>query len=399
VSNALVRKLLVAALSGLIAVLALEIVFRLAQGGLLRFESFTADRPRGPGLIAYDEQLGWTTAPSQHEQNPVYGVDPSGLRGNGLSTHPPGPPVLLVGDSFTFGDEVSDADTWAARLQDTLNRPVLNAGVPAYGIDQAVLRAERLLDQYRPTVVILSFISDDVSRTEFDYYPWGRGWKPYFAIVDDALQLRNTPVPTTTAPRPWPRLRHALGYSYLADAALRRTALRWWRGLPPSRRVHNDGERVSTELLVRLAGRVEKQGGRFFAVAFATNGRLGGNRRLSSAIAAFKARGLDVLDLSAEVLGVDSEKWPDLFMPNGHYSPAMNRRIAARIASYVGGSARTRDADPLPDPGHAVLLEHAIGGHQRDALDQRLRGEQAVEEIPVMKWHYRHLRQMRQAQR
>ena len=334
-SNAPVRRLLAVAISVLMAVLALELMLRLARGELRRLESFTADAPRGPGLVAYHETLGWTTAPGRHGLDPVYGVEPSGLRSNGLSTDSPGPPVLAVGDSFTFGDEVNDSETWAARLQDLLNRRVLNAGVPAYGIDQAVLRAESLLELYRPSVVILSFISDDVTRAEFDYYPYGRGWKPYFEIVNGALQLRNTPVPTATAPRPFPGLRHALGYSYVADAVFRRTADRWWRNFPPVHRVHTDGERVSTELVARLAGGVRRLGGTFFVVAFATNGGLGGNRRLATAIKDFEGRGIDVLDLSSEVMDVDPETRPGLFMHDGHYAPAMNRRVAARIAAYL----------------------------------------------------------------
>lgn len=331
------HRLVAVIVSVFVAVAALEVLLRMGQGALFRFQSFTADPPRGLGLIVYHDTFGWTTAPGQHRTNPTYGVEASGLRSHGSTAELPGPPVLLVGDSFTFGDEVADSDTWAARLQDLIGRRVLNAGVPAYGIDQAVLRGESLLERHHPSVVILSFISDDITRTEFDYYPFGRGWKPYFEIAGGALQLRNTPVPITTAPRRFSTLRHALGYSYVADAVFRRIASRWWRNFPPAHRVHEDGDRVSAELVARLAERVRGLGGRFFAVAFATNGGLGGNRRLAAGVSALHGRGIDVLDLSSEVLEADEGARAAFFMRDGHYSPSMNRRVAARIAAHLGG--------------------------------------------------------------
>src|SRR5439155_5598788 len=58
-------------------------------------------------------------------------------------------------------------------------RRVVNAGVAGFGLDQTVLRAEQLVGMYRPEFVIVSFIADDIGRTE-----WARqvGSKPYFVI-------------------------------------------------------------------------------------------------------------------------------------------------------------------------------------------------------------------------
>jgi hypothetical protein len=50
---------------------------------------------------------------------------------------------------------VEDDETWVAFLERILDTRVLNADVGAYGIDQAVLRAELLLDQYHPKVVTI----------------------------------------------------------------------------------------------------------------------------------------------------------------------------------------------------------------------------------------------------
>ena len=159
---------------------------------------------------------------------------------------------------------MEDSETWAAHLEEILNKRVLNAGVGAYGIDQAFLRAELLLDKYDPDVVILSFISDDINRTEYSYYPYGGGWKPYFEYGDGSLILRNVPVPQQPAPRgshSFQTLRRALGYSFLANAVLDRIAPQWWHNFHDIERIHNDGENVSVDLLVRF-GRSHKRPGR-----------------------------------------------------------------------------------------------------------------------------------------
>jgi lysophospholipase L1-like esterase len=66
--------------------------------------------------------------------------------------------ILAVGDSFVFGDQVSDSETWPAVLEKQLNRRVINGGVSNYGAAQAVLRAEQLLKADPYTLVILSIL-------------------------------------------------------------------------------------------------------------------------------------------------------------------------------------------------------------------------------------------------
>src|SRR5262249_3215390 len=155
----------------------------------------------------------------------------------------------------------------------------------AYGIDQAALRAEHLLDEYQPDLVILSFISDDVTRTEYSYCQFGRGWKPYFDDVGGTAVLRNVPVPQGPPPHRLRAIRRMLGYSLFADAVFGRVAPVWWRGQTRTARVHRDGENVSVELLTRLDELTRSKHCEFVAVAFGTNGRIGGNRRLPSLVA------------------------------------------------------------------------------------------------------------------
>jgi len=285
--------------------------------------------------MAYDEELGWVPSPGHFESMRTWTstVDPFGLRSNGTSVSTTGPPILAVGDSFTFGDEVEDDQSWPAYLEGILHKRVLNAGVDAYGIDQAVLRAERLLDKIHPAVVILAFISDDISRTEFSYYPYGRGWKPYFELEDGVLGLHNVPVPRHP-PRAEEPLRRILDYSVLADTVFSRAAPQWWVK-PRVPRVHHDGESVCVELLRRLGEGANARRARFLAVALATNGRIGRNDRLPSFVERAGGERISVLDLSKEQLALGPGRFAEQFRPNGHYAPEMNRWVAERVAASL----------------------------------------------------------------
>ncbi len=76
-----------------------------------------------------------------------------------------GPMIMAFGDSFTEGYAAGNDETWPANLERMTGRRVLNAGVRGYGLDQIVLRAERVMPQLKPPTVVLAFIADDVVRT------------------------------------------------------------------------------------------------------------------------------------------------------------------------------------------------------------------------------------------
>ena len=64
--------------------------------------------------------------------------------------------ILTVGDSFAFGWEVSDQETW----QSCLNRELthlnfLNGGNGSYGTAQAILRAKRLYKEIKPSSLLV----------------------------------------------------------------------------------------------------------------------------------------------------------------------------------------------------------------------------------------------------
>lgn len=200
-------------------------------------------------------------------------VPKGGTRGNGITGAVTGgaaaaPIVLAVGDSYTYGEEAAEDESWPAFLQTRLARPVVNGGVSGYGFDQIVLRAEAMAPQIRPGIIVAAFIADDISRTEMSRM-WGAN-KPYFTLEGDGrLVLRNVPVPARPDPATtltvWQRM---FGRSILVDRVLRRLdQLHDWFG--DHVRVHPEGtgERIACALTERLAALQKSSGAKVLVVA------------------------------------------------------------------------------------------------------------------------------------
>ncbi|MCB1615305.1 MAG: SGNH/GDSL hydrolase family protein, partial [Pseudomonadales bacterium] len=74
--------------------------------------------------------------------------------------------IMLIGDSFTFGDDADDKEIWPWLLQQKDSKfNVLNMGGTGYGVDQMLLTLQEQIEQYSPQIVIAAFISDDLVRS------------------------------------------------------------------------------------------------------------------------------------------------------------------------------------------------------------------------------------------
>lgn len=105
---------------------------------------------------------GWTVAPNAHQtvDGFTYTTNERGYRS--LRPYTPDPAkytVLAIGDSFTFGIDTNDAETWPYLLQAKDSRlNVINLGVGGYGIDQMYLTLRETIGEYNPRLVIVAFI-------------------------------------------------------------------------------------------------------------------------------------------------------------------------------------------------------------------------------------------------
>lgn len=156
----------------------------------------------------YDELLGWTISPNR--QNSEYGLyfsSAEGLRspspGVKFVDQPASTRIAVIGDSYTFAEEVSFEETWGHQLERRLGKDfqVLNFGVMGYGIDQAYLRYMKEVRPWHPDMVIFGFVEHNLDRAmgvySFLTFPTSSSpyAKPRFVMKDQQLVLLNTPLP------------------------------------------------------------------------------------------------------------------------------------------------------------------------------------------------------------
>jgi|SRR3989338_1046050 len=124
-------------------------------------------------LYQTDEELYWKHVPSQTGYQkigfPKATINSKGFRGTELEDGKRN--VIMLGDSYTFGWGVKDNETFSYILEKKLasidkEYRVVNMGVSGWGLFQEKIQLERTYEDYRPKIVVLTIISDDLRRKE-----------------------------------------------------------------------------------------------------------------------------------------------------------------------------------------------------------------------------------------
>jgi hypothetical protein len=153
-------------------------------------------RQQGGQYIAQDSVLGWVATAEANS---------AGMRDNREYARVPLPGTLRIsafGDSFTYGADVALRDTWAKQL--TAIDPsieVLNYGTGAYGLDQAYLRYLKVGTDYKPHVVFIGYMSENLARNVNVFRAFYTSnyrntifTKPRFKVRDGELVLLENPI-------------------------------------------------------------------------------------------------------------------------------------------------------------------------------------------------------------
>ncbi len=145
-----------------------------------------------------DPILGWL---------PVVGTNSAGIRDNREPEKVPPEGTIRIaafGDSFTYGEDVALDETWERQLMSIdPSVEVLNYGVPAYGLDQAYLRYLRSGSEYRPHIVFIGYMSENIARNVNVFRAFYTRMyrdtiftKPRFKVKDDQLVQLENPLST-----------------------------------------------------------------------------------------------------------------------------------------------------------------------------------------------------------
>ena len=150
---------------------ALELTLRLFFPQTLVPTPITGERFSVP-----DTDLGMRYVPGavwrfRHPEYTVeYAINEDGFRKPTPPAHlsaSPGGGILLLGDSFTFGQGVSYEATWGAIAEELLRQRgvglhLINAGVQGMDTRSELLLLRRLAPRYRPDAVVVGFLINDL---------------------------------------------------------------------------------------------------------------------------------------------------------------------------------------------------------------------------------------------
>lgn len=347
-----------------------------------------AEYEQHPGSrMIYDEHTGWSPRPGVVTHKGMYQYESHGIRSRSSKRDYAEQPaegvtrIAIYGDSFTHCDDVPFEQSWGHHLQSALNEnggnvEVVNFGVSAYGMDQALERWRYLGNRYSPRIVLFGFQGENVARNvnllrgfyvRYTGIPFS---KPRFILdADGRLQAINDPTlpvdvvpsvmanmgdwdlakyewfynPEESEPKWW---QHSRVISLLAERFGEQTELdagkHYWLFEPD-----DEPERVTLAILRAFRDEVEKRGGRFFVVHLPKKSdlqRLASGRRLIYerlwSLIVKEHRTID--PLSQLQAAADRDGRDALFADpkHAHYSDAANRIIAARIARELHTSRR-----------------------------------------------------------
>lgn len=179
-------------------------------------------------IIRYDSMLGWTNVASLQTQRSRNDgrhwrirLDAAGRREVHHEVDPAAPHLVVLGDSFVFGDSVDQDDHFLTLLRARLGVNVHNLGVVGYATDQELLA----LRQYRErcdTLILMTYTANDLNDNLSSFEAGGIRFKPKMASVGGFMQVQ---------PVTYPFLAWARHQSYVTMLGL--TALyRLWPTLP-----------------------------------------------------------------------------------------------------------------------------------------------------------------------
>lgn len=161
----------------------------------------THDKGKHPiteGPYRYDPVLGWGLLPGFATDNLHINIHGQrGLTDWPIEKDPAKRRIMIVGDSYTFGYDVSDQECYASVLGELLGPQweVINWGVPGYGTDQQVLLYEKFGVHFSPDLIILGFYTPDLFRNLLWFYSY---IKPVFQDQGGKLEIANPDIPSPT---------------------------------------------------------------------------------------------------------------------------------------------------------------------------------------------------------
>jgi lysophospholipase L1-like esterase len=303
---------------------------------ILRLDDWMKTSKLGRARLEVDPLLGWAPRSSATREGET--TNSVGMRGSREFTRekPTGVRrIAVLGDSFTFGLDVDDDETYCAKLERELpGFEVLNFGVNGYGTDQQYLRWKRDVALFDPDIVLLGFFLPDVDRNLLSVREM---LKPRFVLEGDELRLIEPPSGSVREHveglrrdcRSTSRVLDLLGY------------LRRGISDPEDPRETEHKARLALAILARFQAEVRANGSRFAVLVIPHPRQLADPAQLALTRAieeSGRREGFPVLDLTP--LLVEQERaHPErpLYGDSEHFNVAGHALAATWIAEFLRG--------------------------------------------------------------
>jgi len=290
----------------------------------------------------FDRELGWRARASWSGEGATPGTEPvtfsvrTNARGLRMDRPVPDAPppggrrVCFVGDSFVFGYGCEVEDGVCARLDAALGPEVevVNLGTCAYGLGQMRLVVERQALPLAPDLILVGVIDQNFRRALRPVSHTGHQ-KPRYVLDGDGVRLTGVPLPDPPAEGEYFYGDHPPGGgSFLAwklGVLVDRAGVALAGGDEGARRRWRLGAALLADAH-RVAGAA---GVPLAVVHFPTRDGLAEGDPLRPLLEALE---VPVLDGYPAFAGGDPA---ELYLPDGHPSPAGHARLADAIAAFV----------------------------------------------------------------
>ena len=316
-------------------------------------------------MFTYDPILGYIPRPNStynmgkqpwSDGKPVtFSTTRLGLRATAQPRENKSKPMsaVVVGDSFAFGYQVKDEETWPSCLNQENNKyHIYNGAAPGYSAHQAILRGKQLRNELKPDLVIISTLVDNVDDDfQRDFLAYRNGLhKPFLAKIGDNYILR-APIPVKRSPKGTVYNKEQRNFFYPIRFLLANLTL-FQRQLPAATEFYSRFENILTQPIPDPSKRIELSAA---SIKSATSTVTAINTNLlwimqysetisheSSHINAIRAilkeelrkKRIDYVD-TYNALIAESSKRPYIHLWNGHHTPRGNRLVCKLINEYL----------------------------------------------------------------
>ncbi len=339
------------------------VTFLLIEGGYRLLDPFPYVDPseinateRG-NLTRYDRMLGWRGVPSASEElitensRVLLSHNSLGFRDVEHPEDAGRPAIVFLGDSYTWGFEVSFDEMFVNRIRPRLpEKTIVNLSHRGYGTDQSLLTFRAWEWEGPIDRVVLMFSDNDMedNASNMRY----RKPKPMFRLHDGTLELTGVPVPEMQG---WEDRGEAAAPASATPGGggllsrshfLRDLLFRYWLWRHPERpyraRVAPEGLAVTEAILAELAREVRERGGELVVCLIPTQAEIDGldtTRPYQAEIETMCRRlGIASLDLAPAF----KRAWlRTYYRVGGHWNARGHRVAEETIADLLTGGDRS----------------------------------------------------------